>query len=83
MKVIAHIVMALAMYACATLYTCQLGGCATPLTVMTNPETGQAVRCGGTATGAMMGGIIGYHIQESNDRNCVNAYLELGFQQNP
>jgi len=60
-----------------------LSGCATPLTVLTNPKTGQAVQCGGTATGAMVGGLIGYHIQESNDRNCVNAYLELGFQQRP
>jgi len=60
-----------------------MAGCATPLTVLTNPKTGQAVQCGGTATGAMVGGLIGYHIQESNDRNCVNAYLELGFQQRP
>jgi len=69
--------------AAATLLALAMTACATPLTILTNPETGQVAQCGGTATGAMMGGIIGYHVQESNDRNCVNAYLRLGFQSAP
>lgn len=44
-----------------------LSACATPRTVMKNPETGQVTQCGGTATGSFVGGVLGYHIQKSND----------------
>lgn len=56
-----------------------LAGCSTPRTVLKNPETGQVAQCGGSATGSLVGGVLGYHIQKSNDRACVNEYLQQGF----
>lgn len=55
-------------------------GCATPSTTLKNPTTGQVVRCGGDATGSMVGGLIGYNIQKSNDKDCVSSYEALGFK---
>ncbi|HET8686408.1 MAG TPA: hypothetical protein VFM18_07055, partial [Methanosarcina sp.] len=56
-----------------------LVGCATPSTLMKNPTTGQIARCGGDASGSMMGGYIGYSIQKSNDEQCVKDYASQGF----
>lgn len=56
-----------------------LAGCTTPMTTLRNPETGQIATCGGSATGSFVGGIVGYHIQKSNDGDCVQAYLANGF----
>lgn len=53
--------------------------CTTPKTVLKNHQTGQVVMCGGSATGSMVGGVIGYHIQKSNDSDCVSTYIEQGF----
>lgn len=53
--------------------------CSTPKTVLKNPQSGQVAICGGSATGSMVGGVIGYHIQKSNDSDCVSTYLEQGF----
>ncbi|MEM7468710.1 MAG: hypothetical protein AAF387_17720 [Pseudomonadota bacterium] len=46
---------------------------------MKHPETGQVAQCGGSATGSLVGGVVGYHIQKGNDRKCVNEYLKQGF----
>jgi len=56
-----------------------LCACSTPRTVMKNPETGQIARCGGSATGSLVGGVLGYHIQKSNDNKCVAEYAKQGF----
>lgn len=54
--------------------------CSTPTTMLKNPETGQIVHCGGNATGSMLGGVVGYHIQKGNDSKCVANYAEQGFK---
>ena len=56
-----------------------LSACSTPRTVMRNSETGQVAQCGGSATGSLVGGVLGYQMQKSNDRKCVNEYLKQGF----
>ncbi len=53
--------------------------CSTPTTMLKNEETGQIVQCGGSATGSLVGGVVGYHIQKSNDSKCVTNHLEQGF----
>ena len=57
-----------------------LAGCATPAVTLKNDVTGQVVRCGGDATGSMVGGLIGYNIQKSNDEKCVLEYEVQGFK---
>lgn len=57
-----------------------LAACTTPETVLKNPKTGQIARCGGDLTSSLAGGIIGYHMQKSNDEDCVKTYKENGFQ---
>lgn len=57
-----------------------LAACSTPLYTLKNEETGQVVTCGGSVVGSLAGGAIGYHIQKSNDENCVNAYRSQGFK---
>lgn len=56
-----------------------LSACTTPKTVLKNEQTGQVVICGGSAVGAMTGGVIGYHIQKSNDEDCVQDFVSEGF----
>ncbi len=57
-----------------------VAGCSTPRIMLKNAKTGQIVSCGGSATGSMVGGAIGYHIQKSNDIECKVAYIEAGFE---
>ena len=57
-----------------------LSGCSTPVVMLENEETGQIVSCGGSATGSMVGGVIGYQIQKSNDEDCEAAYIAQGFK---
>lgn len=57
-----------------------LAGCTTPATILKNPNTGQVVRCGGSATGSLVGGMIGYEIQKDNDQRCVGDYASEGFE---
>lgn len=57
-----------------------LAGCSTPKTMLINQKTGQVESCGGSATGSMTGGVIGYHIQKSNDAKCEADLLANGFQ---
>ena len=56
-----------------------VSACSTPRTVMKNPETGQVEQCGGSATGSLLAGVIGYQIQKSNDRRCVDKLQKQGF----
>lgn len=57
-----------------------LTGCTTPATMLKNPKTGQVAQCGGTATGSLVGGVIGYNIQKSNDADCVSKHQAEGFR---
>ena len=57
-----------------------LTACTTPKTVLKNPETGQVATCGGSATGSLVGGVIGYHIQKGNDSECVSDFMGQGFK---
>jgi len=63
-----------------TTITLLLAACTTPKTVLRHPETKQVVHCGGSVTGSLAGGVIGYHIQKSNDTDCVEGYREQGFE---
>jgi len=56
-----------------------LTACSTPKVMLKNEKTGQVVSCGGSATGSLVGGVIGYHIQKSNDSQCEADYLANGF----
>lgn len=55
-----------------------LVGCTTPQTVLKS-RTGQVVTCGGNVSSSLAGGVIGYHIQASNDKKCVETYKKNGF----
>jgi hypothetical protein len=57
-----------------------LSGCTTPTTFLKNPKTGQVVTCGGGIAGSMLGGVAGYHIEESSDRKCEANYMTEGFE---
>lgn len=56
-----------------------LAACATPETILKN-KSGDVVSCGGSSTGSVVGGMIGYSIQKSNDDKCVNGYIAQGYQ---
>lgn len=57
-----------------------LTACSTPKTVLKNEKTGQVVSCGGSATGSLVGGVVGYYIEKSNDEECKSDYLAQGFK---
>lgn len=57
-----------------------MAACTTPKVMLKNPETKQVVTCGGSATGSLVGGVIGYHIQKSNDKSCESDYMAQGFE---
>ena len=56
-----------------------IGGCATQRTFLKNNLTGQVAECGGDRSGSFMFGAIGYSMQASDAEDCVNRYLEQGF----
>jgi hypothetical protein len=56
-----------------------LGACTTPKTILKN-DNGDAVTCGGSATGSLVGGMIGYSIEKDNDDKCVKDYIEQGYE---
>lgn len=56
-----------------------LASCATPQTVLKS-DNGQVAVCGGNRSSAIAGGIIGYHIQKSEDANCVETHKAAGFK---
>jgi len=55
-----------------------LAGCSTPVTTLENDE-GDVVTCGGGTAGSLMGGLIGYTIQEGHDHDCVASYKSQGY----
>ncbi len=57
-----------------------ISGCSTPKVMLKNPKTGQIESCGGSATGSLVGGVIGYQMQKSNDLKCEADLLSLGFK---
>jgi len=63
---------------CAALL--MVSACTTPMTVMKNQKTGQVVDCGGNVSSSLAGGVVGYHIQKSHDKDCVLRYREEGFE---
>ncbi len=67
----------------AVLLASNLAGCATPAVSLKNDESGQVVRCGGSATGSMVGGVIGYNIQKDNDEKCARDYEAKGYKRVP
>ena len=56
-----------------------LGACTTPTTTYKNLETGQIETCGGNVSSSLAGGVIGYHIQKSNDNKCRETMEKNGF----
>lgn len=58
-----------------------LCACTTPVTTLKNPNTGQVARCGGNISGSLAGGVIGYHIQKTNDGACVQDLKQQGFEE--
>jgi len=58
-----------------------LAGCTTPHYTLKHPKTGQIETCGGDATGSLAGGVVGYHIQKSNDQKCVDTLKDQGFEE--
>lgn len=63
----------------AILLLLMLAACTTPQTVLKNQKTGQIAICGGNISSSFAGGAIGYHMQKSNDEDCVNTYVGEGF----
>lgn len=55
-----------------------LAGCATPQTVLQN-DKGYSVVCGGSSTGSVLGGMIGYSIQKTQDNRCVKDAMSAGY----
>lgn len=64
----------------AVLAILSVAGCTTPKTVLKHHKTGQVATCGGSATGSWLGGPIGYHIEKTNDADCVSTYQDQGFK---
>lgn len=56
-----------------------LAACATPQTILQNKK-GDTVTCGGSSTGSVAGGMIGYGIQKDNDKECVAQYKKQGYK---
>ena len=57
-----------------------LSACTTPQTTLKNSKTGQVATCGGNVSSSLAGGAIGYHIQASNDKDCIITYQAQGFK---
>lgn len=56
-----------------------LTACATPITTLQN-DKGQTVSCGGSSAASVGGGVIGYHLQKAEDRQCVTNFSAMGFK---
>ena len=56
-----------------------VSACATPVTMLKHPGTGQIARCGGGTGGSTAGGLIGYSIEKSADERCVQDFVARGF----
>jgi hypothetical protein len=55
-----------------------LAGCATPVTYLKNPKTGEVVSCGGGVVGSWVGGLAGFGIEERHDNECVANHAAAG-----
>lgn len=64
----------------AATLTLTLAACATPVTTLKHPSTGQVARCGGERSGSAAGGLIGYELQKKDAEKCVNSYKKQGFK---
>jgi hypothetical protein len=56
-----------------------LAGCATPVIMLRNDQTGQIARCGGGSTGAMALGMFGKNLEQESDERCARDYEQQGF----
>jgi len=56
-----------------------LTGCATPATYLRHGP--HVVKCGGSMAGSAAGGLIGYHIEKSQDEECVTKYKQQGYKE--
>ena len=56
-----------------------LAACATPQTILQNKK-GDTVACGGSSTGSVAGGMIGYSIQKDNDKQCIEEHKKKGYK---
>lgn len=70
MKTIPYIILPLVML---------LSGCSTASYTMIHPKTKQVVMVGGSATGSLVGGAIGYQIEKSNNLKQVQKLKSEGF----
>jgi uncharacterized membrane protein YeaQ/YmgE (transglycosylase-associated protein family) len=68
---------------CLALVLASLVGCATPVVMLKNDQTGQIARCGGGTAGSVAGGMIGYSIEKNSDEKCVRDYEAQGFRRSP
>lgn len=57
-----------------------LSGCATPQTILHNDKTNKTEVCGGSRTGAFLGGMIGYQIEKDMDEKCAAAAKAKGYK---
>lgn len=57
-----------------------LSGCATPRTVLVHDKTGQIAICGGSATGSLVGGVVGYQMEKASAAECVSDHIEAGYR---
>lgn len=60
-----------------------LAGCATPITTLKHPSTGEVARCGGGRGGSAAIGLIGYNLEKSSDDRCVADHEARGFKRTP
>jgi hypothetical protein len=59
-----------------------LSGCATPETVVKDPNTGMVVAtCGGGRAGFLLGGLTGMALEQMADQRCVDRYRDVGWQE--
>lgn len=56
-----------------------VSGCSTTSYTMVHPKTKQVVIVGGSATGSLVGGAIGYQIEKKNELKEVQKLKNEGF----
>lgn len=69
--------------AASVLLSISLMACATPAVQLQDDATGQVVQCGGSRSGSLAGGGLGYQLQKNKDKKCVEGYEALGFKRVP
>jgi hypothetical protein len=61
------------------LFVILVSGCSTASYTLVHPKTNQVVIVGGSATGSLVGGAIGYQIEKGNDLKQVQKLKSEGF----